>query len=142
MGEFQTRKFTDEEEYAIAYEYIEGNATMPDLAKKYGVVTSTISRIIHRRGVLDEMERRADSRSRLALIRLKMESAEASAKLVKLSRKKRSDKDVYADIQLLQQILDRAGIRATKEEDNTLTIRFADGAGFKLGETEDVHVEK
>lgn len=142
MSEIGVRKFTDEEELEIANEYIEWRTPMDQLAKKYGCSKSSISRIIHRTGVLDEMERRADSRSRLALIKLKMETVEASDKLIRLSRKERDDAMVYADIQLLQQILDRAGVRATKTEDGNLTIRFADGAGFTLGQTEEAEVVK
>lgn len=142
MGEWKTRKFTDEQEMEIAIEYVEDGASMDELAKKYNCCKATISKVVHRSRVLDKMERRADSRSRLALIRLKTESADASAKLIRLSRKEREDKDVYADIQLLQQILDRAGVRATKNEDNSLTIKFAPGAGFDIGETQDVEVIK
>lgn len=142
MGEWVTRKFTDEEEMAIAVEYVEERPTMDELAAKWGCGKSTISRIVHSSGILDKMERRADSRSRLALIQLKTASADASAKLIRLSRKEREDKDVYADIQLLQQILDRAGVRATKNEDNSITLKFADGAGFKLGQTEEAETIK
>lgn len=142
MGEWKTRKFTDEQEMEIAIEYVEDGASMDELAKKYNCCKATISKVVHRSRVLDKMERRADSRSRLALIRLKTESADASAKLIRLSRKEREDKDVYADIQLLQQILDRAGVRATKNEDNSITLKFADGAGFKLGQTEEAETIK
>ena len=136
MGEF-VRKFTEDEELEIASEYIEGRTTMDELGKKHGCSKATISRIVSRTGVLDELEKKADARSRLALIKLKMESAQASGKLIRLSQKERDDSMVYADIQLLQQILDRAGVRATKTEDGSLTIRFAEGAGFSLGRTEE-----
>ena len=132
--------FTKEQMVEIAMEYIEERPTMEALAKKYGCSQATISRVVHKSGVLDEMERRADSRSRLALIQLKMESEQASAKLIRLSRKERDESGVYADIQILQQLLDRAGVRAVKGEDNSLTIRFAPGAGFDIGETQDVEV--
>lgn len=139
-NEIGVRKFTDEEELAIATEYVESSATMRELAERYNVAVSTISRIVHRSELLDRLERRADSRARLALIKLKTESADASAKLIRLSRKERGEEGVYADIQIIQQILDRAGVRATKNEDNSMTIKFADGAGFKLGETEKAQI--
>lgn len=142
MGKKQERRFTREQEIEIGEEYVEGGVTMRELAAKYDVALSTMSGIIHRSGVIDELERRADSRSRLSLVRLKMASANASAKLVRLAEKERDDSMVYADIQLLQQILDRAGVRATKNEDNSITLKFADGAGFNLGSTEEAEIVK
>lgn len=142
MGKKQERRFTREQEIEIGEEYVEGGVTMRELAAKYDVALSTMSGIIHRSGVIDELERRADSRSRLSLVRLKMASANASAKLVRLAEKERDDSMVYADIQLLQQILDRAGVRATKNEDNSITLKFADGAGFNLGNTEEAEIVK
>lgn len=136
------KKFSDEIEKEIAIEYIESGATMAQLAQKYECSTRTIFRIVHDSQILERMLSRAQSRTKIAQIKLMNESANASDKLIKLSKKERDDNMVYADIQLIQQILDRAGVRATKNEDNTLTLRFADGAGFELGETEEAQIEK
>ena len=135
----EQRKFTDEQEIAIAEEYIGGGTTFRKLAEKYGCSLSTIHMIMRRTRVLDEMERRADTRARMALINIKNASADAAEKLIALTKKKRSDKAVYADIQLIGQVLDRAGVRAAKEENKDVTVTFRDG-GIRLGETEDVKV--
>lgn len=63
----------------------------------------------------------------MATIRLKNASTDAAEKLVELLNKKRSEKQVYADIQIIQQVLDRAGVRSEKEEKQELAISFVGG---------------
>ena len=121
---------TDEERVAIVEEYLDEMPPYVALGEKYGVSASTICRVIADSGVLDEAERKASSRAKMATIRLKNASAEAAEKLVKLLNKERSEKQVYADIQIIQQVLDRAGVRAEKEEKQEIAISFT-GNGVK-----------
>ena len=121
----------------IALEYVEGagEVTMKDLAKKYGVCPQRIGQIIAETGVLDKLEIRSNARVRLANIKMQFAATEAADKLVKLALKERGEKGVYADNQLLQQLLDRAGARVVRKEDNTmrLEIDFGEESGMNLG---------
>lgn len=125
-----TAKLTEEQRVAIVDEYLQDGTPMRALGEKYGVNKSTISRVINDSGVLEAAEKKADVRSRIALINLKNASADASEKLVELLGKQRGEKQVYADIQIIQQVLDRAGVRAEKSEKADVTVQFATGAGF------------
>lgn len=140
------KKYTDQQEGEIDYEarnaeiverYIEGGGklTMKQLAEEYGVCAQRISQIIDKSGVLDILEKRAQKRVRLATIKMQYASADAAEKLVNLALKERGEEGVYADNQLLQQLLDRAGARVVKKEDNTFTVAvdFGEAAGMKLG---------
>lgn len=118
---------TDEERASIVEEYLEDMPTYVELAAKYGVSKSLIGRVIVDSGALEEAERRANSRAKMATIRLKNASVDAAEKLIELLNKKRSEKQVYADIQIIQQVLDRGGVRSEKEEKQELTISFAGG---------------
>lgn len=123
-------KLTEEQSAEIVERYMEGNVTMKELAAEYGVCTKTISRHICSSGVLDRVERRANLRQRLALITLKNASAEAAEQLVDLMDKTNGKNQVYAKLQTLQQLLDRAGVREEKREDKDVRITFADGVGI------------
>lgn len=127
-----TKALTDEQIDEVVERYIEGNGsvTMQMLADEYGVCKKSISRYICNSGVLDRAERRANVRQRLALINLKNASTDAAEKLVTLMNEKRGKNQVYADIQIIQQVLDRAGVREEAKEDRDVRISFADGVGI------------
>lgn len=114
----------------IIERYMEGGVTMVQLAGEYGVSKSTISKYISQSSTVERAERRADIRSRLALIKLKNKSADAADKLLTLLGEKRGKNQVYADIQIIQQVLDRAGVREEKKTDSDVKITFADGVGI------------
>lgn len=121
----------------IATKYIEGGGkvTMKELAKEYGVCPQRISQIIAETGVLDDLEKRAQARVRLATIKMQYAATDAADKLTALALKERGEKGVYADIQLLQQLLDRAGARVVKKDENTmrLEVDFGGEVGMTLG---------
>lgn len=128
-----TRVLPPEKEVEVVERYIEGGVTMRQLAEEYGVCKSTISNIVARADVLDKLERKANARAQLALIKIKNASADAAEKLVELMEKERDDSLVYADIQLVGQVLDRAGVRETKEEKNDVTVTFAGNFPANIG---------
>lgn len=124
------KKLTEEQADEIVERYMEGGVTMQQLGDEYGVSKKTISRYISNSGVLDRAERKANLRQRLALIKLKSASADAAEQLVDLMDKTNGKKQVYAKLQTLQQVLDRAGVREEKHEDKDVRITFADGVGI------------
>lgn len=124
------KKLTEEQADEIVERYMEGGVTMQQLGDEYGVSKKTISRYISNSGVLDRAERKANLRQRLALIKLKSASADAAEQLVDLMDKTNGKNQVYAKLQTLQQVLDRAGVREEKHEDKDVRITFADGVGI------------
>ena len=124
------RILTDEQIADIIDRYLEGGITMQQLADEYNVSRATISHYISNSELIEKAERRADVKSRLALINLKNASADAADKLVQLLNEKRGKNQVYADIQIIQQVLDRAGVREEKKEDKDVKITFMDGVGI------------
>lgn len=131
MGVFnQERMFTEDQEFEIANEYLEGGVTMQEVADKWGCSRSLVAKILDRTHVMEKMEKRASRRTQRALIRLKMASADAAEKLVRLTQKERGDEMVYADIQLLGQVLDRAGVREASKEDKNVSVSFSSVGGI------------
>lgn len=124
------RALTDEQIADIIDRYLEGGVTMQNLANEYGVSRSTISHYISNSELIEKAERRADIRTRLALITLKNASAYAAEQLVEILDKTNDKKQIYAKLQALQQVLDRAGVREEKKEDKDVHITFANGVGI------------
>lgn len=126
------RRFSPEVEAEICDKYLTNDYTMQALAEEYECSKSTIWRIVRSSDNIEAAEHNASLRARLSLLKLKNASADAAEKLVMLMKKQRSDKQVYADIQIIQQVLDRAGVREQKEEKQDISVTFNTG-GIKLG---------
>lgn len=136
-------KLTDEQREQIVYEYLENSeVTTTELGEKYGVSHATISRIISDSQTLRKLEDRANIAAARAKIRAQLNADEIMRLTIADAKKTREDKFGHLHQNARRDVLDRAGVRVTKEEDNTLTIKFADGAGFSLGETEAAQVDK
>ena len=126
------RKLTDEQRKEIAERYFANDCTLDQLAAEYDVCRNTIWRIIHNSGIMEEEERKADIRTRFSLLKLKNASTDAVEKLLKMMEKERTDQGEYIDIQLIQQVLDRAGVRVVKEDKQDLKVHISTG-DIKLG---------
>jgi hypothetical protein len=81
---------------------------------------------------MEEEERKADIRTRFSLLKLKNASTDAVEKLLNMLEKERDAKSEYIDIQLIQQVLDRAGVRVVKEDKQDLKVHISTGE-IKLG---------
>lgn len=134
-------KLTDEQKEEIVYEYLYGSTpTTAELAAKYGVSKSTISRVLSHSQTLHKLEQRAKISAQRALIRAQLNSDDIMRLTIEDAKKTREDRFGYLHQNARREVLDRAGIRAKDSEESTLTIRFADGAGFDMGETADVEI--
>ena len=120
-------KLTPEQREEIVVRYFDGGITMRELADEYGVTRQYISQLVSRSDMIEKAERRADIRSRIALITLKNASADAAEQLVEVLEKTNGKNQVYAKLQALQQVLDRAGVREEKKEDKDVHISFVGG---------------
>ena len=124
------QKIPDEQRKELAERYFNERRTIQELADEYGVCYSTAWRIIHNSGIMDDQERKADMRTRIAMVKLKTASTDAVEKLLLMLEKERDVNHEYIDIQLIQQVLDRAGVRVEKNEKQDVKVHFAAGSGF------------
>ena len=126
------KKLTDEQRKEIAESYFANDKTLLQLAAEYDVSKTTIWRVIHNSGIMEEEERKADIRTRFSLLKLKNASTDAVEKLLNMLEKERDAKSEYIDIQLIQQVLDRAGVRVVKEDKQDLKVHISTGE-IRLG---------
>jgi DNA-directed RNA polymerase specialized sigma subunit len=136
-------KLTDEQREQIVLDYLgEGTPTMRELAAKYGVSQQTISATISNSKTLKRLEDRARANVTRALIRAQLNADEIMRMTIADAKKTREDKFGHLHQNARREVLDRAGVRIKEKEEETLTIRFAEGGGFEMGETQDVEVSE
>lgn len=136
-------KLTDEQKEQLVYEYlVDGCVTTAEIGKRFGVSQSTACRIISESQTLRKLEARASVAAARAKIRAQLNADELMRLTIEDAKKTREDKFGHLHQNARRDVLDRAGVRVAKEEDNTLTIKFADGLGFELGETEQAQIVK
>lgn len=126
------RKLTDEQRKEIAESYFANDLTLEQLANEYNVCKKTIWRVVHASGIMENEEKKADIRTRFALLKLKNASTDAVEKLLKMMEKERDENHEYIDLQLIQQVLDRAGIKVVKEDKQDVKVHISTG-DIKLG---------
>ena len=134
-------KLTDEQREQIVLDYLgEGTPTMRELAVKYGVSQQTISATISSSKTLKRLEDRARANVTRALIRAQLNADEIMRMTIADAKKTRGDKYGHLHQNARREVLDRAGVRVVKEEDNAININFVGGGGFELGQTEEAEV--
>lgn len=138
---------TDEEREALVVEYIESHTkpdmkplTQVEIGRKYGVSQTTVSKILIDSKTIERVQRR--TKSNVALAQAIMESAapEVAKRTVRSALTEREEKFEYITQGDRRDVLDRAGVRAAKEEKNEVTISFASG-GFDVGMPESAEGE-
>jgi hypothetical protein len=136
-------KLTPEQREQIVLDYLgEGTPTMAEIGKKYGVCYQTVSKIISDSQTLKKLEDRARASVTRALIRAQLNADEIMRMTIEDAKKTREDKFGHLHQTARREVLDRAGARVKEKEEETLTIKFAEGGGFELGETQDVEVSE
>ena len=123
-------KLSKEQREELAERYFLEKKTIRELAAEYGVSYTNAWRVLHNSGIMEGQERRADIRTRIAMVKLKNASTDAVEKLLLMLEKERDENHEYVDIQLIQQVLDRAGVRVAKDEKQDIKVHFAAGSGF------------
>lgn len=129
------KKLTDEQRDELVHRYVESRAdpyatpiTQKELAQEYGIAQSTVSTIIADSGVLERVRRRTKSSVLLAQAIAEEAAAHAMRATVESAFKPREEKYEYINQGDRRDILDRAGVRAAKEEKQAITLSFAGAA--------------
>ena len=130
----QEKKLTQEQEDEIIHEYVDSRidlerkpVTQMELAKKYGISQSVISRIISNSDVLTRMRRRTKSDVAIAQAMAERAAPKIMAETIKDALKPRKDKLRYLNQNAARDVLDRAGVRAAKDEKPEVVVTFASG---------------
>lgn len=129
-----SKVLTQEEREQIAFEYMDSWISQRELAEKWGVNQSTICRVLNETDVLDMIEKKASTSARRAKIRAQLHSDEIMRMQIEDARNTRQDKYGHLHQNARRDILDRAGVREVKAEDNTLNVNVNTGDnGLTLG---------
>lgn len=138
---------TDEECEALVVEYIESHTkpdmkplTQVELGKKYGVSQTTVSKILIDSKTIERVQRRTKSNVALAQAIMASAAPEVAKRTVRSALTEREEKFEYITQGDRRDVLDRAGVRAAKEEKNEVTISFASG-GIDVGMPESAEDE-
>lgn len=138
-GKKVEERLTDEQRDEIVRRYIESRAdpdaeplTQAVLAQEYGVSRRTIGNVLIDSGVLERALRRTRSDVMVAQAIAEAAAARVMRETVKSAFKMRNEKYEYITQGDRRDILDRAGVRATKEEKQEVNITF-NGGGVPIG---------
>jgi len=107
--------------------------TQKEVAAMFGRSQEWLSKTLLNAGVIEKIERRTRSNVVLARAMANKAAPEMMRRTIESARKHRGDKFEYINQQDRRDILDRAGVRAEKQEAMDVNITFADGAGFNTG---------
>ncbi|MBQ8619729.1 MAG: hypothetical protein IJ418_19780 [Clostridia bacterium] len=135
MGEFQQRILTKEQELEVCELYYEQEMMQIDIAKKYGVSSSTICRIVNRIEYMTEFLKKTTASKVRAQCRINRALDEAVDTQLGLMRGKYEDQYKYLSQNAARDILDRGGVRAEKEDkaEVRITMDFGEKGSFDLG---------
>ena len=129
----------EEQRYLAVQMYIETHSnpnekpmSQTQIAKIFGKSQTWMSETLIRSEVLDRIEKR--TRSNVVLARAMMQTAApmVAEKTIESALKDRESNYEYITQQDRRDVLERAGVRAEKEESQAVTISFA-GGSFDVG---------
>lgn len=112
--------------------------TQVELAKLFGHSQYWVSKALIDSGVLDRFERRTRSDVVIARAMLQHAAPKVAQETIKSAMKKRAPKYEYITQQDRREVLERAGVRAEKQEATDVNITFTNGVGFSTGMPADV----
>lgn len=130
------RSLTDEQEDEILRRYIEPRMdpyfvgkppTQQALAKEYGVSQSLISEIISKSSTIERMRKKTKSSVLLAQAMAEHAAPQIMAETIKDALKTRDDNFGYLHQNARRDVLERAGVRAAKEDKQEVKVSFASG---------------
>lgn len=130
------KKLTDEQRREVVHKYVEEYETVTELAKEYDVNRSTIYRILGDEEHAGRIKALADARLAQAKIRILEQVPAALDRNEEILNTNYDPAFQYLWQNAIRDTLDRAGIKAQKEEKQDINITFA-GGGFDVGMPED-----
>lgn len=125
------RKLTDEQRREVVRRYVEEYETVSELAREYGVDRATIYRVLGAEEHAGRIKALSDARMVQAKIRILEQVPAALDRNEEILNTNYDPAFQYLWQNAIRDTLDRAGIKATKDEKQDISISFA--SGFELG---------
>lgn len=116
------------------YSIAKASISVKQLAELYGVTPRTVNRIIESDqglDILEKQEKMASVLKRAAQAKLDIGSYDAARLMVEDAMKEREDKYQYLSQNARRDVMDRAGLRAVKEDKQDINITLS--SGVELG---------
>lgn len=125
------QKITDEQCVEIVRRYVEEADSVRELAEDYGVSRTAIYNALRRAEFVERMKELKEARLATAQLRLLEQAEKALDRTEEILDTKYEPQFQYLWQNASRDVLDRAGIKAPKDEKQDISISFA-GGGFDV----------
>lgn len=130
------QKITDEQCIEVVRRYVDEGETVTELAEAYGVSRTAIYNALHRAEFADRMKELREARLATAQLRILEQAEKALDRNEDILNTEYDPAYQYLWQNASRDILDRAGIKAPKEDKQDISISFA-GGGFEVNMPKD-----
>ena len=130
------QKITDEQCIEVVRRYVDEGESVTELAEAYGVSRTAIYNALHRAEFADRMKELREARLATAQLRILEQAEKALDRNEDILNTEYVPAYQYLWQNASRDILDRAGIKAPKEDKQDISISFA-GGGFEVNMPED-----
>lgn len=130
------QKITDEQCIEVVRRYVDEGESVTELAEAYGVSRTAIYNALHRAEFADRMKELREARLATAQLRILEQAEKALDRNEDILNTEYDPAYQYLWQNASRDILDRAGIKAPKEDKQDISISFA-GGGFEVNMPED-----
>lgn len=130
------QKITDEQCIEVVRRYIDEGENVTEIAKAYGVSRTAIYNALHRAEFAERMKELREARLATAQLRLLEQAEKALDRNEEILNTSYDPQFQYLWQNASRDTLDRAGIKAPKDEKQDISISFA-GGGFDVNMPED-----
>ena len=130
------QKITDEQCIEVVRRYVDEGETVTELAEAYGVSRTAIYNALHRAEFADRMKELREARLATAQLRILEQAEKALDRNEDILNTEYDPAYQYLGQNASRDVLDRAGIKAPKEDKQDISISFA-GGGFEVNMPED-----
>lgn len=130
------QKITDEQCIDVVRRYIDEGENVTEIAKAYGVSRTAIYNALHRAEFADRMKELREARLATAQLRILEQAEKALDRNEDILNTEYDPAYQYLWQNASRDVLDRAGIKAPKEDKQDISISFA-GGGFEVNMPED-----
>ena len=130
------QKITDEQCIEVVRRYVDEGESVTELAEAYGVSRTAIYNALHRAEFADRMKELREARLAAAQLRILEQAEKALDRNEDILNTEYDPAYQYLWQNVSRDVLDRAGIKAPKEDKQDISISFA-GGGFEVNMPED-----
>lgn len=130
------QKITDEQCIEVVRRYVDEGESVTELAGAYGVSRTAIYNALHRAEFADRMKELREARLATAQLRILEQAEKALDRNEDILNTEYEPAYQYLWQNASRDVLDRAGIKAPKEDKQDISISFA-GGGFEVNMPED-----